>query len=323
MTRAGAGRHLERRDMLRTHLLLDLAQGRRMTSADIKDRYYRDVADSSFHKTFKRDRDALAAEGAFLTAHSSGTAKSWSIDRTRSLASVSEESDAEARVASVILRALVTDPSTPDAGLLGQSIARLGRGSCEGMVSGRATTCDRDVLVAATQALQAHKPCALSYRALGEQATRRRVMRIYGIFELGGATYAVGLRSREGAQDAMRTLNLARAQAAEVLLDETSYAIPPDFDLDDYRLLPFEIGGDASADLRLHAPKALAPALLGRVRRRGAASCADDGSVVWTGTTRNYERAASWAIEVGVIPLAPHEVVERWEGMLRGVIGDA
>ena len=70
------GGHIGHREVLRTRVALKLAEGTPLTGSDLKDRFYGDVAVTSFHKTFGRDCLKLEEEGIFLVEETHGTAKS-------------------------------------------------------------------------------------------------------------------------------------------------------------------------------------------------------------------------------------------------------
>ena len=80
-------------------------------------------------------------------------------------------------------------------------------------------------------------------------------------------------------------------------------------------LLPFEIG-DSRVRVSLYVPRAQTSAFERVVRRRGSIERRRGGSLVWNGLAANVQRAASWAVEVGAIPLEPRELVEAWERLL-------
>lgn len=322
MRRSTKVRHLGHRDALRARLALDLVDGKTLDAQQVRRRYYADVSDASFHKTFKRDRAALEGEGIHLVEEPVGTAKLWRLDRTRSLADLSAIDDEEARVAATLLRPLVNDGATANQGALGCAVARIGRNIDDALLGASERNCSQQVLSAVTEGLQTRRPCELTYTAVGEASARTRTLLTYGIFELGGNTYAVGLRRRAGAEDALRTLNLRRAAQARVRSDQGHYDVPADFDINDYRLLPFELGDESPMRARIYVSRACAPAFREQARKRGDQRPKQGGAIDWEIDVRNTQACASWCIEVGALPVGPAALVEAWEKLLTGGLGD-
>ena len=308
--RSGTKR-LGHRDAQRMQLVLDLARGKRISTQDILGRYYQDVSPSSFPKTFKRDRDSLEAEGVYLAEETHGTSKTWTLDRKRTIADLSELDDDSARMLALIMQPLVTDPATADPSALGAAVARIGR-DISPAIKREAHVCDRAVMDAVHEAFQRRLPCELSYQALSDSRPTSRLIRVFGIFELASSIYVVGLRSREGQSDAMRTLNLARAKRATVREDFAPYEIPTDFDVTDYQLLPFEIGEGPAVPIKAYVPRTAGPTFKAAARKRGFAEAHRGGAIVWTIAARDMPGAASWLIEVGALPLGPDSLVEAW-----------
>lgn len=324
MPRRTKGRHLGHRDALRARLALDLVDGAALTAQQVTGRYYANVSASSFHKTFKRDRDALEAEGIYLVEEPVGTAKIWRLDRRRTIADLSATTDNEARVTATLLRPLIDDPTTANPSALGCAIARMGRDIADAGVGKTDPGCNQQTLATVAQALQERRPCELAYTARDEAEPVFRLMLVYGLFELGGCTYVVGLRKRNGKDDAIRTLNLARASAAVIRDELERYDIPADFDIADYRLLPFEIGPEEPAEATLYVSRSCAAAFREQARRRGTQRPKQGGSIEWRGTVRNTPACAAWCTEVGAIPLKPQTLVDAWEQLLEGVLdGDS
>lgn len=318
MRRNTKDRHLGHRDALRARLALDLVDGSALTAQQVRGRYYAGVSASSFHKTFKRDRDALAAEGIHLIEEPLGTAKIWKLDRKRSLARLSAIADEEARVAATLLRPLVDNGGTSDRSELGCAVARIGRTVDNALLPKTERSCSRQVLSAVAEGLKTRRPCELAYTAAGEQAPRTRTLLTYGIFELGGNVYAVGLRRREGTPDALRTLNLGRASQALVRSDQSRYDIPPDFDVNDYRLLPFELGDEEPTLAQIYISRSCAAAFKEQARKRGRQHSKQGGAIDWAIEVRNTQACASWCVEVGALPISPRPLVSAWEQLLKG-----
>lgn len=318
------GDHLDHRDLKRTRLALAFLAGGTLRASEIGQRYYQGLAPASLHKTFKRDREELEGEGIFLKESTHGTSKSWALDSVRSTPKPPKDErslEESSKILGVLMRPLVGDPETANHKTLGLAIARLSLSSGAGTgISAPATTdCDPEVLSRFAMALHERKPLEIEYEAATEQRASRRELRPYGLFSLGGSTYAVAMRKKPGEKDAVRTFNLSRVTRAEVLVDESSYEIPDGFSIEDWRLLPFEIGSERPQDATFYVPRARVANLPGATRNRGTRECHKGGSVLWTCPMRNTGAAAKWAIENGLIPQSPDGLVRAWAAMLEGV----
>lgn len=314
----GKKRQLGHRDVLRTRLAAELISGRELGAEQLIAEHYHGISPSSFHKTFKRDRDALAAQGIHLTESTSGTAKRWRIDASLSLADLGSLSDEDALLLANLLEPLVRERMTSRPQELGQAVARLGR-CAPGMSAARdEPPCNRSVLAAVTSSLAARTPCELLYQSLSDPTPVWRLLRPYGLFELNEAIYVVGLREREGSEPAMRTLNLSRAHEVRPRTDLPSFEVPSSFSLGAYRLLPFELGPETAREAHFYVPRSVAPTFREEVGERGRAVPKQGGSMEWHAFIKDTPRAASWAVEVGAIPLEPRELVDAWTNLLEG-----
>ena len=233
------------RGQVQCRILLDLMGGEHISSEAIRQRYYQDLSTSSFHKTFQRDRAALEAEGIHLVERTHGLAKTWTLDAKWTLADMTSVSAEDARVVAALLRLAASDPSVPHHGTLGEAVARIGLSSCAGpMQESQGSREPSPTLATILEGIGRRKPVSIAYQSLTDDEPVRRTMCVWGLFSIGDTTYAVGPRTKAGAELAMRTYNLSRATSAEVLGREPSYEIPEDFRVSDWRLLPFEIGID-------------------------------------------------------------------------------
>lgn len=309
------------RDVVRCHIALDALTEPSVPTERLIRRYYSSTSAASLYKTLARDREALAGEGIHLVSTTRSTAKLWSVDRTRTLAGHELAAD-EARCVQQALRPLIGRVEGGDPAELGRALVRVGR-DLSNHAGPRPNQDDKApaALSVVTRALGMRRPCELDYQAVGEGEAVTRILLPYGVFRLAGHTYVVGLRRRRGANDAVRTLNLARATAGRVLVDEDRYEIPQDFRIEDYRLLPFEIGRGEGVVATFFVPKAQVSAFRAEARRRGKAKGRGGGSLTWTIVVRDIERAARWAPVAGVIPLDPPALVDTWSNLLGKAAG--
>lgn len=304
------------RDQVQCRILLDLMGGEHISSEAIRQRYYQDLSTSSFHKTFQRDRAALEAKGIHMVERTHGLAKTWTLDTKRTLADMTSVSTEDARVVAALLRLAASDPSVPHHGTLGEAVARIGLSSCAGpMQESQGSREPSPTLATILEGIGRRKPVSIAYQSLTDDEPVRRTMCVWGLFSIGDTTYAVGPRTKAGAELAMRTYNLSRATSAEVLGREPSYEIPEDFRVSDWRLLPFEIGID-HVPATFHVPQQALSGFLQLARRRGTMSADADGGSRWEIVARDVKGCARWAIAAGIYPLAPASLVEAWESLL-------
>lgn len=309
------GKNLGHRDYLRCCLALDIMSKPQLSSEVIQKRYYQDIEPGSFHKTFKRDRDEFEREGLFLTEQKQGPLKIWSIDKERSLADTKDITQTERGILGTLLQACLTSPDTTEVNALGASIARIGQSTCSGLqqLPTQNLLCKKETLSRVAQALSLAKPITVDYQSLADNKPQSRTLQPWGIFVLGQSVYVVGLRSKTGQNDAIRTLNLERISHVEILKEEPEFTIPADFHVADYRLMPFEIGDEPQQDARFFVDASALSEFKAAIRKRGSLETLDNGNAIWTCPLRDTAEALRWALEAGVIPLAPDALTSVWK----------
>lgn len=311
------------RDYQRCCMALDLMSSTQLSSETIKRRYYQDVAESSFHKTFSRDRKELETEGLYLIERKQGSHKYWSVDKQRSFASVNTQGSAtntnqisleECGVIAAILRGSLQSPNTADVNALGTAAARIGCGSGGSLqeLPAQELLCDNRVLQRVVEGINTKTPLTLSYKSLADTAAQIRVLQPWGMFVLGQHVYVVGLRKRNGQEDAIRTLNLERVETVELLEGEPSFEVPASFSVADYRLLPFEIGNNKQQLASFFVAATQIDDFKATARKRGTFTYRKDGTAIWSCPIKNIDEAVRWALEVGVAPLSPTELTQAW-----------
>lgn len=318
------GKNLGHREYIRCRLIFDFFNNSPISSRDLSEKYYGELSQESFHKTFKRDREALEKEGVYLIERKDGQAKSWSLDKKRSLADTSTISKDERRGWALLLRSAQSSPHTAQKNALGSAIARIGQIGSGGLwqLPTLPPNCKKEVLATFLEALEMRKPINLTYTSAKETKATERIFYPYGTFSLARNVYAVGLRKRDGAPDALRTLNLERVKGAAILENEPIYTIPSTFKIADYQYLPFEIGDEAEQTIRLYVDKDVLNTFKDEVKKRGSLQINDDGSATWSGSMKNLEMAAMWSAGVGAIPLAPTALVEAWKKLLSEALNE-
>ncbi len=321
---------LGHRDINRTRFAVDLINGpnKKFSSTELQERYFTDVKDSSFHKTFTRDTPKLEESGVYLTKSRQGTAREYSLDRERSLATRTTETDEILFELATLMRPLVSDPSTADAKELGFAIPRIALSTCSGPAASALPELEdnpeaRNVLDKVNEARRQHRPLKLMYQPAGAGEPSERVVCPYGIFTYNGAIYLVGLRRKEGSESKIRTYRLSRASSPEVLKDADVYQIPSGFSAQDRIFKPFEVGEDNKDGRRhavVYARRGEADRLKNEAPKAGKLTTIQGGAARWTDTdgtvVRNFKALASWCVGHGFIPLEPQEVVGEWHSLL-------
>lgn len=318
------GKNLGHREFIRCRLAFDFLEAKQIPSEELARKYYGELSSESFHKTFKRDRDALEKEGIYLVEQKKGPAKLWSLDREKSLADVSSMSVLERRIIAILLRAAQSNPETTQTNALGASVARIGQISSSGSNQLPALTpsCGKEILTTMAEALSSHTPVELVYNSLKDAAPVPRILYPYGMFSLGRALYVVGLRHIDGQRDAIHTYNLARAKAVTPLSNWSTYTVPISFKVSDYRLLPFEIGDEDEQAIEFHVDANALDDFTALARKRGELEVLKNGGAIWKGTTKDIGLAASWALEAGAVPVKPASLVAAWQQLIEGALND-
>lgn len=320
---------LGHRDIHRTRFAVDLinSPNKSFSSTEIQGRYFADVTESSFHKTFSRDRPKLEEVGVYLTSSRRGTACERSLDRERSLEERANKDEILFELAT-LMRPLVSDPSTADAKELGFAIPRIAHSTCSGPAAATLPELEdnaetRDVLDKVNEARKQHRPLKLMYQPAGAGEPSERVVCPYGVFPYNGAIYLVGLRRKEGSESEIRTYRLSRASAPEILKDADAYQVPSDFSVFDRIFKPFEVGCDnegGRCHAVVYARRGEADKLKKEAPKAGKLTTIQGGAAQWEDTdgtiVHNFEALASWCVGHGFIPLEPQEVVDEWRSLL-------
>lgn len=342
------GTNLESRDYVRCCIALDFMNEREISSETLKNRYY-DSSDAesalesaeaststeplkpgSFHKTFKRDREELEKIGLYLTERKDGSSKIWTVDETRSYATVANLSENDRRLVARLLQIAMSDPECGSHHTLGSSVAKIGQNGCttQLQMTQESPNYDREILKTLAEALQQRKPVKILYKATDDKKAIERTLKAYGMFSVGQDMYVVGPRTKDGEQPTgeqptIRTYNLSRIKTARILKDDPIYSVDPNFSINDYRLLPFEIGPDEPQDITLYIEPDHIEEFKLNARKRGDICFEANGDAYWhADTMRNVEAAARWALEVSAIPTKPQELVDAWKQILEEVLYD-
>ena len=288
------------------------------TSAIMRD-FYDGLSNSNAEKTFQRDRLMLAMTGIHVESVSDAYGEpAWRLS-DRSLAQVSELSPSDASVLRLVCRRFIGDPSFPYPDELQMALAKIDR-SFDAVIPVAPISAlePSSELVNLRAAWEMRRGIDVEYVDAKGIRTERRIAP-YGFFPLAGHLYVVcdGLDEDGGPQNRIRTFRTDRFAAVSKPTGP-SYRIPEDFFIDDYRLLPFQIG-ETELDISFHVPDGA----LEQVKRislgKGDWVRADDGAV-WTVPCSDLGAAVRWAILNGLEPCAPQGFMDAWRTSLEEVL---
>lgn len=293
-----------------------------LTSSAVARAFYPGLAPNSFRRAFARDRTMLADCGVLIEERAgAGEESSWEVNEERSFAQGAELGAVEAMTLELACRPLLSEGGFPFASELRFALAKLNRTFAES-VSGQdeGAAGESRQLAALRACLVARHAASVTYvDARGRES--ERVIAPYGFFDLHGVLYLVAGRvDAQGASvegGATRTYRVKRF--SRVKEDSRAiFEVPPDFDVNDWRRLPFQMGNDAT-DATFEVPLAreeeVRRASLGRGRFE-----LSQATLVWHVEASSLEDAASWAVAQGIRPLGPPELVRAWRGVLKGAL---
>ena len=273
-----------------------------------------------YEKSFQRDRHDL--DGFGLTIVDVGEREDgerlWRLDPASIVAQAPLSAD-EALVVDVMCRPLCSDPGFAYADDLMHALLKLNSSFAEDDWLPAVELAEQSGPVRALYAAHlGHVPARISYRnAQGEPS--ERIACALGLFQLRGQLYFVSFPlGKDGSPElaSPRTLRGDRLVSVEPL-PGPRYEVPAEFDVADYRKLPFQMG-PALYEGRFRIPEtASAPALkLGG----GSRIEADGGVRTLVSSVSDEGIAAAWAVAEGLVPLAPASLVERYRNLLGEVV---
>lgn len=307
------------------NLALYLASRRRpVTIQECRDAglgYPEDVDDAAFQRMFERDKDALRAAGITIVTDDHGR---YFVDTVQSFATEIELADAECATVRALAAALVNDPSFPFADDLAMAVAKMDLGPfpdepARSMLAIEDPARQSSLARTVTDAVARRKRIRFAYtNARGE--SKRHEVEPYGVTFRRGRWYLVG---RDTDIDEVRVYALVRASSIEVNPSRPKapdFEPPASFRVEDFLVLPFQIGNDridAAARFELDAAWRAAHATEGKGRVIPAA----DGSVLWEVQIASTRGFAAWCVAngPGIVPLTPAEAVEAYRAGLEEV----
>lgn len=295
-----------------------------LRSSEIARAHYPGLSADSFRRAFSRDRSVLASCGVVVVERRvPGEESLWEADRARSFARGAELSATEAATLELACRPLADDPTFPLADDLRLALAKVSRAFSESLAVGRRRELAPSRILETLCACLSGQTAALATYVDAQGRTSERTLAPYGFFGLRGNLYLVAAQvSDDGSvrPGRTRTYRVDRFAAARALKG-TSFSIPEDFSVADWRRLPFQMGATVCEARFLVDEGRLAEV------RRAAGSQGffgqEGGNAVWTVDISDIPAAASWAVAMGIRPVAPEPLVGAWRGVLEGVTHDA
>lgn len=294
-----------------------------MTSTEVNTKYYPDLSAESFRKAFIRDRRKLALCGLVIKrTNKQPDEPLWIADAEASFAPANVLTQKEALVLDLACAPLASDPSFPYGNDLRMALAKIDRsfsGVSMARISPKAKL--RSTLLTKIESCFTHRHAAAITYDKADGTHIDRTVGVLGFFTLRRNTYFMGQTlSKDGTPVAgqVRTYRLSRlASVGE--LSKVSYVVPPDFDVDDYRRLPFQIG-DITCVGRLRTPEPIPEDMRAVIRQYGSNITSDDACITWECEISDASQAASWCIAKRTTPLQPDELVCAWRTTLEGVL---
>lgn len=296
-----------------------------LSSSHLATTYYPSVAKDSFRKAFQRDREKLALCGLVIRRiNKQPDEPLWAVDEDASYARTDEISQEEALALDITLAPLASDGSFPYADDLRVALAKIDRSFGPGnivRISPEARSRGKVLPLAERCAAQRHA-ADVTYRR-EDGTTVRRTIAIYGFFSLRDTTYVVAPQlddHGDALPDSIRTYRIDRFVALRED-KRSSYVIPADFSVQDYVLLPFQMG-----PRRYYATFHLTEDVLRRlgptIRGRGELVNEPDG-YTWRIDVSSERDAAAWAVAEDLEPLGPTSLRDAWMRILEETVAHA
>lgn len=289
-----------------------------VSSRAIHSDFYPSLSDDSFTRTWGRDRIDLAYCGVIVTeGKGDGNYATWKIDEERSFARGVTLDPRQAAAFALACQPLLEDEGFPMRGELKFALGKIYNyfdTDAEDVVGGGASDkVSRELMLA----IEAGNALQIDY--VDRDGNRhQRLIAPYGTFSLRGHLYVVGPRLDEDGgviADTIRTRRVDRIKKAKVT--GLRFSVPADFDVSDYRKLPFQMG-EAICEGHFLVPAASRAEVEHAGGRLGDAD--REGTSELVAGVADLTDAAAWAISVGARPTEPQELVDAWKAQLEGAM---
>ena len=281
-----------------------------ISSQEVHAAHYADLSDDSFRRKFSRDREKLVECGLVIRQVGQDVRDAlWQADDS-SFADGSSLSSDDALMLDVLCTQLVSDPSFAWHDELRLALAKVDH-AFGALTAARLspTRQSNETLKTLLSCVEHSRLAALTYIDAKGARTERTVAP-YGHFGLRGNVYFVCAQVRDDALDPnnLRTLRADRVERVKQLAKR--FEMPEDFCVDDYVVLPFQIGA-TSCTAQLMTTSTTDPDMLADLSRR---SRLHDG--LHEVAVSDVTAAARWAIAAGMRPTSPEELVTEWRQLL-------
>lgn len=279
--------------------------------ARLRERHFPELRSEAARKKLSRARETLESCGLTIRQSRVNGAVAWSVDPNCYPNGRLEKNDVE--VVRLLVSPLLGDGGFAHRGDLRFALMKLGASpsasNAEGLLE------DNHVLETLRHCLGSRRMVELDYEDAEGNKTHRRVAPL-GLFDLRGHTYLVCSNDGTGGAESIRTMRADRMSHARRTNDAFDY--PDGFDVNDYRLLPFQMGAPVAV-CTFRVPEGVSSRLVEITLGEGRLYDGEDGAL-WDVSASNLDDAAAWAIAHGLIPKAPTGLVESWLRLLRGCL---
>ena len=288
-----------------------------LSTTQLRRDFYPDLGDAAFKKAFQRDRARLALGGVVIQpTGGKGDEQTWLVDEERSFVRDYLLTPEDALTLDCMLLPLASDPSFPFARDLRIALAKIDRsfGNPSVAVLPPSARKRNNNLTRIEDCMVQGHPAQIVYTRADGSETKRTISP-YGLFVFRDKTYLVAPKTGDDgvALDEPHTYLVDRIRSVRPVA-RISYQTPPDFDIRDYQLLPFQMGSV------LYEATFLVPnARLHDLRTRLALQVEWEnkaGEDTFRAFVSNEGDAAAWAIAEGVRPIAPATLVDAWRQLL-------
>ena len=278
----------------------------------LRERHFPGLKSEAARKKLARARETLEACGLIIVQTRSAAGAAWAVDPRCYPAGELETNDAG--VVGLLTSPLLGDEGFAHRGDLRFALMKLGV-STGGTATADGIVEDDHALETLRHCLASRRMVELDYEDAEGTETHRRVAPL-GLFDLRGHTYLVCGGDETCINDGIRTLRCDRISHARRTNDAFDY--PRDFDVNDYRVLPFQLG-PAVAECTFRVSADAAPRLVETTLGEGRLY-EEKEVILWDVSASDLDDAAAWAIAHELTPVAPVELVERWRCLLRGCL---
>ena len=274
-------------------------------------RHFPNISPEAARKKLSRSREMLTACGLIIVQSKTQAGTAWALDPACYPQGKATHEDVN--VIHLLTAPMLRDESFPHRSNLRFALMKLGGSPIQS--TAKPPMLDDHVLDTVRSCLDTHRMLEVDYEDAEGNLTHRRVAPL-GLFDFRSNSYLVCNAHSPQGQSGIRTLRLDRMSHARKTRE--GFEPPSDFDVNEYRLLPFQMG-PTIARCTFCVPETTRALLVettlgkGRFRRSGK-------TLLWDIDVSNFDDAASWAIAHGLQPVAPTEVVERWRALLGGCL---